>query len=313
MNIVRDDLMVVNEQGLVPCAKPDRDDIKLTIYSNFMQIEQSRKVSIMPSGGIRKPIKAFTRKSRLHMLKAMAKIRNVDCGRFITLTYPDSVAFSDGFAPAQVKRDLSALRKRIARDYPQAGGIWRIEFKARKSGKNMGKIAPHVHILLFGVSEDMSILREYFRKAWFEVAHNGDENKGRAGTQIDPVKSRRHATYYVSKYLAKPDDSDDEERKLVAEYIDDHEIGRWWAVFGNVDQSEAVTLTLTYQEFIELRRLTSRWLRKHNKRMARRIARSSDAVGFSVFGLGDQSHPSYDTLESSAIMRLLAHILELTS
>jgi hypothetical protein len=64
---------------------------------------------------------------------------------FVTLTYPDDFPVT----PERWRRDLAALWRRIRRQWPETAAIWKKEFKRRKSGVNVGKVAPHYHMLLW--------------------------------------------------------------------------------------------------------------------------------------------------------------------
>jgi hypothetical protein len=49
------------------------------------------------------------------------------------------------------KRDLRTIIERMKRRFPGIGVLWRLEFKRRKSGVNVGKVAPHYHLLVWNV------------------------------------------------------------------------------------------------------------------------------------------------------------------
>jgi len=71
---------------------------------------------------------------------------------FVTLTLPDN-CFEDS-VPAFAKTAklmLDVFLKRLHRACRSACGIWRIEWKARKSGLHEGKLFPHFHLLLWGL------------------------------------------------------------------------------------------------------------------------------------------------------------------
>jgi hypothetical protein len=69
---------------------------------------------------------------------------------FVTLTYPDEFPIGNY---RQWKRDLFALLDRLERKHPQAAAFWRIEKKRRLTGINAGKIAPHFHLLVWGLPD----------------------------------------------------------------------------------------------------------------------------------------------------------------
>jgi hypothetical protein len=81
------------------------------------------------------------------MLELLAKVEQAAVPLAFTLTYPDNFPLYR----EDYKGHLEALCDRIQRRWPTAAIIWKLEFKARKSGRNKGKIAPHYHLLVFGV------------------------------------------------------------------------------------------------------------------------------------------------------------------
>jgi hypothetical protein len=50
---------------------------------------------------------------------------------------------------------LDTFLKRLARVQADACGFWRIEWQARKSGLHVGKLFPHFHLLIWGLSQRM--------------------------------------------------------------------------------------------------------------------------------------------------------------
>lgn len=97
----------------------------------------------------------FSFGSRRRMLDKLNQISTAaDLPAFVTLTLPDD-SFDDSvtsFAKT-AKVCLDNLLKRLRRVCPSACGLWRIEWKARKSGKYEGKLFPHFHLLLWGVPQ----------------------------------------------------------------------------------------------------------------------------------------------------------------
>jgi hypothetical protein len=73
---------------------------------------------------------------------------------FVTLTLPDDCFEDDVSKFAKVaKLHLDVLLKRLHRACDSACGFWRIEWKARKSGKHEGKLFPHFHLLIWGLPQ----------------------------------------------------------------------------------------------------------------------------------------------------------------
>lgn len=289
----------VGGNGLVPCDKSDRNTkrkdnrrIQAEVFADVVVIHQERGTQDTRrrgGGGTRRNITVFSRKSRTNMLRTWGKVRRPERPLFCTLTYPDSViaAHPGGAMAARAKRDMAALRKRMARKWSHAAGFWRIEFVTRKSGALIGQYAPHFHVVVLGVLDDVADIREWLRAAWYEIAHDGDEHNGRAAIQVDTARNRRHATFYMAKYTAKQGEDDG-----LTEYLKECPPGRWWGTFGNMDTSSSGIVGMTWGEFRRLRRLVSRWLKNRNRRFSRQLKRRPEMDGFTVFGLGDESSSS---------------------
>lgn len=134
------------------------------------------------SGGIRGRIREFSYKSRLRLMRFMARLttKNVRA-TFITLTfkgYPTN---------AEAKRALHAFLQVLRTKYVSSSAVWRMEYQRR------GSI--HFHLLVFGLPywpwEDLL-------ETWKRVSR---QNVSRV--DIREVRSRRGVMSYVSKYIAK--------------------------------------------------------------------------------------------------------------
>jgi len=203
-------------------------------------------------GGIRGRVSGFSRQSRKRLLDLLNQIKRdeLQSGLFVTLTYPD--LFSD--EPARWHRDLDAFLKRLKRAYPGAVCIWRLEFKERLSGVNVGKIAPHFHIVALGIPR---LSLRWLSRSWYEIVSSGDEKHLLAGTQAQRIRHRRGILYYCSKYMAKEATSPD------------FWTGRVWGVVGRELLAVVlVTYDLTWRQFYRLRRVLRSWLEKKTGRKA---------------------------------------------
>jgi len=98
-------------------------------------------------GGKRGIITRFSEASRRRLMRALAKTRRDLLPVFVTLTYPDNFPGD----PAVWKEHLKIWLKRLKREHPKAAGFWKLELKARKSGQSVGQVAPHFHLLMWGL------------------------------------------------------------------------------------------------------------------------------------------------------------------
>ena len=120
------------------------------IQGSRLSIKHRRYRPPKPQPKKRKEISGFSPAARRRLLHFLASV-NWDVipeSSFITLTYPDEVIHTD-------------IRKRNTERYllhryleAHAGGevpaVWRVEWVPRKSGANIGKVLPHMHMLTFG-------------------------------------------------------------------------------------------------------------------------------------------------------------------
>lgn len=190
-------------------------------------------------GGERGMVTGFSSASRRRLMRLIASLERSARPIFVTLTYPD--LFLD--EAAKWKRDLDVFGKRLARKYPAAGFLWRIEFKERQSGVSTGRVAPHFHLLVYGAG--YRDLLEWVSGAWWEVVSSGDGDHLKVGTRVEHVYSWGGILRYVGKYIAKVD-----------EYPADWQ-GKAWGVIGrkNLPWAVEVVISLTVEESVKLVRL----------------------------------------------------------
>lgn len=281
-----------------------RDMIKMTMpdYANGKKARP---------GADRGVIRGFSRASRKRMIEFMASIRGATGDMyFVTMTYDD---WSWLRKPTDHHDDFEAFRKRFERAFPNWRAIWRVEVKTRQSGILTGSKVPHFHLLIFTGRNDDDATKEAnsegFRawgvRVWGEILQTQNPSFEKYGYHVTPVRSRKHAASYVSKYIGKVDD-------------DDISCGRRWGRIGQFDTRSSERVLLAYDEAIELKRLIRRWLRnkgaatppptnpkeykkwlqrlKASRKLAANFARYQAASGFTVFGLGDGALESADAL-----------------
>jgi len=242
-------------------------------------------------GGIRGTVKGYSRAARKRMLELLAKMRDPERGTFITLTYPS--IYPD--TSQRWKRDIDTFLKRLKRIAPKAYGVWRIEPQERG--------APHYHLIVFNSPTNILRLRQWVKLAWFQIVGSGDEKHLKAGCRVDVIYSARHAMNYASKYAAKVEAA----RRFITndgEVIET--VGKHWGQFGmeHADISAFTEQELDYAQLVELRRMCARFLRSRSSQYSRRIASSYHNLGFTVFGLGDNSQ-KWKAGQQITIMRML--------
>lgn len=183
-------------------------------------------------------ITGFSASSRRRLQRLLATVRRdwFVWALFLTLTYPDEFP-----AMGKVKRDLDTFFKRVRRKFPKAAGVWRLEMKERETGKNAGQVAPHFHILVFGVRY---LDYGWLARTWFEIVGSHDLDHLSAGTSIERVHNYQHAQSYISKYMTKLKDDATED------------CGRFWGTFGNLEKyvGELIGYLLDQHTFTKIAR-----------------------------------------------------------
>lgn len=247
--------------------------MKITLKAQGRFLKVSAETGEERSGGGRRgKVNPFSRASRLRLLSYMHKIKPMK-GRnfhatFLTLTYGQSFP-----SPSVAKRHLDNFLKRLRRRWSYVSGFWRFEFQKRG--------APHFHLVLFG----LPFLPKETVSGWWAAVIGVQHHDWSSGspeqpfTRIEALKSHAHAVRYISKYVAKVDDSG---FNFLAYLTDEGEfihpgsgeisqsIGRWWGVFNAIWLPKDVEETLVIgwgcrDVFYNLRRCAGRlWKGRNN-------------------------------------------------
>lgn len=223
------------------------------------------------------------------MQEQMAIVDDTRQAFFLTLTYPDK--FPDD--PKVFKAHIAAFRKRLARLYEEAGGLWRLEPKRRKSGKNKGLVAPHYHLIVWLPDGPTTAnFKEWVQRAWAEIiGEAGNKHARRHGCDVRRIENMDHASYYVAKYASK---TDDDGQGLAW--------GRRWAFFGKVAAGGCMKFKLTLSEHHWLKFLIGGWLAGRGEsaeKYAAAITNEGNHSGYRALGLGR------DTIDKSDGRRLI--------
>jgi len=145
----------------------------------------------------RDAIGPWSMQSRMRLQKLLNTVDSskVNPAVFITLTYPDHVRRLE-YKERSVDRAKfwRYVESYLGRNVP---AFWRIEWEERKSGAYTGKLAPHFHLMAFGVPFlPWQDVREWWRKS----IGAGD---GPLSTEVKRIKGVDAVSRYVSKYVSK--------------------------------------------------------------------------------------------------------------
>jgi len=280
--------------------------VKVAVHADMLKVsissrDRGLKDRTSTGGGIRGTVTGFSRASRKRMIEFMAQIRNPGAMLFLTMTFDDSVLAT---LDENLDKMFEAFRRRFERKYPNWSALWRMEEIDRKSGDYVGLVVPHYHFIIFtGENHEKSSLEAlsqsflaWGRDAWHEITASTNPDHIVHGFDVSPLRNRKQAYYYTSKYVAKSSD------KSVR-------TGRRWGRIGGFDCSVSQEIRLDEEEYIVFRRLIKRWLKtraqvpkqnatpeevekwlirdKKQRAYALRFARGSAQTGCTIFGLGD--------------------------
>ncbi len=193
------------------------------------------------AGRRRGVVKGLSDKSQARLWKWLDRVRTVQlvAAQFTTLTYPAN------FPSARAsKRDLKVFLQRLARAYPEAKGLWKLEPQERG--------APHYHLLVLGLGrlddEAWRVWLMWLATTWYEVVGSGDIRHWAAGTSSERVKHPRAVGGYMSKYFSKKQD------------FEDSTPGRYWGKFGDLGSclGDAVVFDATGAQVADMWRVADK-------------------------------------------------------
>lgn len=280
--------------------------VKIAVYADMIKVtvpdyangKHARDRS-NSGGGIRGNISGFSRASRKRMIEFMAQVRDEGDLYFVTMTYDDDswICHWGGH-----QDQWEAFRRRFERAYPGCKAIWRVELKERQSGLLVGQLVPHFHMLIWtgGYNTDENkrkvadSLQSWGVSAWGEILETENPHFEKYGFHVEPVRTRKRAYAYVSKYIGKIDD-------------DDVQCGRRWGRIGRFDRSYSEIVSLTEDEAVEFKRIIKKWLRGRKSRYSNVISKISADVGYCVFGLGDALTGGVVVTINCGVGRLIWH------
>lgn len=219
-------------------------------------------------------IHGFSRASRKRMIDGLASWKNLTSNcYFITLTYHEE--WGEHFSAW--KRDIDVIIKRMKREFPTIGGVWKLEFQRRG--------APHFHLIVCAEEfKTRELLMNWFTQAWGEIAHENSVYKGEYATRVDYINGHRHAMHYAAKYMSKetPQAVDEE----TGEILGDIATGRCWAFFGNVDRTPVSEIPLTWRAAKGAFYAAHQILIDRESRYAERFGERKNTQTWSMYGIG---------------------------
>lgn len=211
----------------------------------LMRVQRNSTAQPQKGGGKRGSIDEFSYSSRRRLLRMLAQLAVEDLPIFVTLTFPDEF-YPWHDKPVQWKKILKAFKLRFTRRFPDAAFVWRLEMVTRKSGKYVGVVFPHYHLLVWGVS--LGDLMGWVFINWWEVCSKLSDEHLKAGTRVEKVRSARGVLFYAGKYVAK------QEKYSIP-------CGRVWGVHNSdcLPWVKAICVQLSEREAVKLMRYARRF------------------------------------------------------
>lgn len=149
-------------------------------------------------GGRRNRIHGFSERSRLRFLRAIATIDWDANGiaSMITLTYPDECLPGSPYHNTMNRhRFFRDAENFLSEELPI---LWRCEWKKRKSGENLGMLAPHFHLIAF---DDAFLTARVVKQIWTQVINA----KRNVQVDVQVMEAATMAALYAAKYMSKAD------------------------------------------------------------------------------------------------------------
>lgn len=204
---------------------------KITLFRDLVTVSE------MPGGeqsggGKRGEISVFSSGSRFRLFRLMHTLK-FETMTFCTLTYPDEFPTDSKVYKAHLKE----WRRRIELKYGKIATVWRLEFQARG--------APHFHLLMLD-APFVPVLE--LSNLWANIVHSCDPAHKKIGVDVKLItkgtEARLIATY-ISKYVAKIDNSKQSEQK--------NKVGRWWGKWNIEEEKPQEFIVIDYEaaEFVD--------------------------------------------------------------
>jgi hypothetical protein len=148
----------------------------------------------LKSGGTRQKITGFSDRSRRNLREWVHAVKRDAESLFLTLTYHKADR-----TPQAAKEDLDRFCKRLARRFPEAAVIWKMEPQERG--------VPHFHLLVYNVP---FIPVQKIAAVWHDCTPETSEQHRKAGVDLErSVQSDDDKLQaYLCKYMDKTFDTD---------------------------------------------------------------------------------------------------------
>lgn len=233
----------------------------LDIFPNYSKLKVAGQ-KVPGNGGRRGKVTSFTKTARARMIQRMASmIEYPDIWQ--DFTFPDDVMENKSIEDRAIysSKVIKRFKREVEGIYLNLFGVWRREWEPRKSGKHKGEECPHFHALfkLKGINEhDYIKLCVILGEIWVRCTGTKETEKALKvalnGKSYRWLSNKKMAQIYVSKYVAKVEIHNDNQSR-----------GRFWGKIGNLPLAEGLSIRITGDEAVFLRRLFRAKIRSRSK------------------------------------------------
>lgn len=204
----------------------------LTMFHNGIMVtdESKGRDYDIPRSWSRSEITTFSNKSRSRLFKLLSNLRynRLSEGLFVTLTYH----YGHKKNHSELKKDLQAWLQYLRDNVKDVYYIWRLEFQKRG--------AIHYHVMVFTPRGNSALQSEKIQtglsQAWHRIADPESDAHGQYGTQVKLIDNYKMAICYLSKYVAKVDQENEQEYT-----------GRRWGASRNIPVSAYADITVSWK------------------------------------------------------------------
>lgn len=241
---------------------------QIKVYNQLIEIKKPSSLVKIKLKHYRKRgnVHVFSHSSRFRLFVLLSKVdnRNFRYPKFLSLTW--HYGFTKKGFNAQCT--IHAFFSQLNRHFPGCNYIWRLEMQKRG--------APHFHLILFppiDFEEKQNIsLIQFINDTWHRLADPFSKAHEKFGAKVTEIKNYRHACSYLSKYIAKEDET-----------IDCKYRGRRWGNSKNITPQPIIETIMNHKQISILTRIIRKWLSIQPKQKTKWYENLNSSQSYSVF------------------------------
>ncbi|MBA7546912.1 hypothetical protein ES705_39313 [subsurface metagenome] len=191
-------------------------------------------------------IHTFSRKSRIRMLRLINQLNTLGLAEAVFLTLTTR---HQSMPPAEFQRAfLAEFLPGLHKLWGNIAYLWRLE--PHRDGY------PHYHLIVWRTGHSVDLTKQgplvQARRLWWKIMGDDTPAHQKRSCRIGRVEGQAGVLHYVSKYVAKEDDS-----------IGARIRGRRWGRSHNLDTKPLFSLQLTREQTVHLRYFLHVWLKNN--------------------------------------------------